>query len=65
MKGAIFEVKSVVEDFKMQAIAASELWEKAMLPSLLSGAGTWVGVTAKEIDRCDKMQDMAHNARGS
>ena len=62
LKGAMFEVKSVVEDFKMQAIggmmAAWELWEKAMLPSLLSGAGTWVGITEKEIEKCDKLQDM-------
>jgi hypothetical protein len=49
LKGAIFEVKSIVEDFQMQAVggmmAAWELWEKAMVPSLLSGAGTWVGAT--------------------
>ena len=42
IKGAVFEVQSVVQDFKMQAIggmmAAWELWEKAMIPSLLSGA---------------------------
>jgi hypothetical protein len=39
-------------------MAAWELWEKAMLPSLLSGAGTWVGITEKEIEKCDKLQDM-------
>ena len=62
MKGAIFEVKSIIEDFKMQALggmmAAWELWEKAMVPSLLSGAGTWVGATGNEYDRCDKLQEM-------
>ena len=62
MKGAMFEVKSVVEDFQMQAIggmmAAWELWEKAMVPSLLSGAGTWMGATASEFDRCDRIQDL-------
>ena len=45
IKGATFEVQSIVEDFKMQAIGgmmtAWELWERAMIPSLLSGAGTW------------------------
>jgi hypothetical protein len=45
LNGAIFEVKSIlIEDFQMQAVggmmAAWELWEKAMVPSLLSGAGT-------------------------
>ena len=52
----------MVEDFKMQAIGvimgAWELWEKAMLPSLISGAGTWVGVTTKEIEKRDQLQDM-------
>ena len=62
VKGAMFEVKSIVEDFRMQAIggmmAAWELWEKAMVPSLLSGAGTWVGATTTEIDMCDKLQEL-------
>jgi hypothetical protein len=44
LKGAIFEVKSIIEDFQMQAVggmmAAWELWERAMVPSLLAGAGT-------------------------
>ena len=39
-------------------MAAWELWEKAMVPSLLSGAGTWVGATVNEYDRCDRLQDM-------
>ena len=61
VKGAMSEVKSIVEDFRMQAIggmmAAWELWEKAMVPSLLSGAGTWTGITSTEIESLDKMQD--------
>ena len=61
INGAIFEVKSIVEEFEMQAIggmmSAWELWEKALLPSLLSGAGTWVGSTSKEEERCDKIQE--------
>jgi hypothetical protein len=46
----------------MQALggmmSAWELWEKAMVPSLLSGAGTWTQITEKEVDMCDKLQDM-------
>ena len=45
IKGAAMEIKSLIEDFQMQAMgglmAAWELWEKALIPSLLSGAGTW------------------------
>ena len=46
----------------MQAIggmmSAWELWEKAMVPFLLSGAGTWLGATTNEYELCDKIQDM-------
>ena len=62
IKGAMFEVKSVIDEFQMQAIggmmAAWELWEKAMIPSLLSGAGTWMGISQKEEEECNKLQDM-------
>ena len=58
--GATFEVQSIVENFKMQAIgglmAAWELWEKALVPSLLNGAGTWMGITSKEEETLDKIQ---------
>ena len=47
IKGAAMEVKAIIEDYEMKAIgglaAAWELWERALLPSLLSGAGTWLG----------------------
>ena len=48
----------------MQAIgglmAARELWERALIPSLLSGAGTWIGdckeaVTIYKTDSCPKV----------
>ena len=46
----------------MQAIgemmAAWELWEPAFVPSLLSGAGTWIGSTRKEEEQCDKLQNL-------
>ena len=47
IKGATMEIKTIIEEFQMQAMggmmAAWELWERAMVPSLLSGAGTWFG----------------------
>ena len=62
IKGATFEVQSIVEDFKMQAIggmmAAWVLWERALVPSLLSGAGTWTGITSTELDKLDGLQDL-------
>ena len=45
IKGATMEIKSIIEEFQMQAMggmrAAWDLWEKALIPSLLSGSGTW------------------------
>ena len=59
--GATFEVKTIVETFKMQAIggmmAAWELCERAMIPSLLSGAGTRTGSTSNKEDKLDNIQD--------
>ena len=46
----------------MQAIggmmAAWVLWERALVPSLLSGAGTWTRITSTELDRLDGLQDL-------
>ena len=62
IKGATFEVQSIVEDFKMQAIggmmAAWVLWERALVPSLLAGAGTWTGISSIEVDKLDGLQDL-------
>ena len=40
-------------------MAAWELWERAMVPSLLSGAGTWFGLrdNKKVIEMCDNLQN--------
>ena len=38
-------------------MAAWELWEHALLPSLLSGAGTWLGDINKAVDLCDDTQN--------
>ena len=39
------------------AMAAWELWEHALLPSLLSGAGTWLGEIQEAVDLCDSLQN--------
>jgi hypothetical protein len=63
IRGATMEIKSIIEEFPMQAIggmmAAWELWEKAVVPSLMSGAGTWFGTGDGKtaIDLCDKAQN--------
>ena len=61
IKGATMEIKSLIEDFQMQAMGglmtAWELWEKALVPSLLSGAGTWIGDIRAAVDICDDLQN--------
>ena len=60
IKGAIYLTKSVIETYQMQEIggmmAARTLWEGAIVPSLLHGAGTWVG-SDKDTDlMCEELQ---------
>ena len=42
-------------------MAANELWERALIPSLLSGSGTWFGLkgNTKVIDMCDDVQNFS------
>ena len=61
IRGASIEVKAIIEEFEMQAMgglmAAWELWEKALVPSLLSGAGTWIGEASRAVNLCDNIQN--------
>ena len=61
IKGAAIEIKGIIEEFQMQALAgcmaAWELWEHALLPSLLAGAGTWLGEIQATVDLCDSIQN--------
>ena len=61
IKGASLEIKSMVEEFEMQAMgglmAALELWERAIVPSLHSGSGTWFGECKKSVELCDQLQN--------
>ena len=61
IKGATLEIRSIIEEFQMQNIggmmAAWELWEKALIPSLLNGSGTWFGDCKKTTDLCDDLQN--------
>ena len=63
IKGATMEIKTIIEEFQMQVMggmmAAWELWERALVPSLLSGAGTWFGLKDNKnvIEMCDNLQN--------
>ena len=55
------EVKSIIEEFEMQSLggmmAAWEIWEKALIPSLLNGSGTWFGICQDTVNLCDDLQN--------
>ena len=55
------EVKAIVEHHEMKSmgglVAAWELWEGALLPSLLSGAGTWLRIIDAAIKLCNSVQN--------
>ena len=61
IKGAALEIRSIIEEFQMQMMggmmAAWELWEKALIPSLLNGSGTWICEGKKTVNLCDDLQN--------
>ena len=58
-KGAIFEVRSIIEDFSLQTLGSMEiakiLLERALLPFLLYGASRWIGIDTRTEDQCDDL----------
>ena len=58
-RGAVFEIRSVIEEFSMKSMggmmAAKTLLERALLPSLLAGSCNWTGVKKQTEDDCDEL----------
>ena len=48
------DVGSMCENIEI-LVAAWELWERALLPSLLSWAGTWLDKIDKTVKRCNQI----------
>ena len=61
VKGSIYELRSIIEDFRMQVVggmkAAIELYESCIVSSLLTNSGTWTDITDKEIKLLEDQQD--------
>ena len=62
IKGAMYEVKSIMSDFRMQAIGgmagAWDLWLHAIIPSLLNNCSSWTGTTKKTTNLLNEQQNM-------
>ena len=60
VRGAMYETNAIMEDFRMQAVGgmagAWDLWETAMIPSLLANCGSWVGMGKKSYNLLNELQ---------
>ena len=58
---ATHEIKAVLDDYRMQAIGgmlgAWDLWNLAVIPSLLNNCSTWVGITSSVVDMLEVAQE--------
>ena len=61
VRGAMYKSKALMEDFKLQAMGGMEaawiLWERSIIPTLLSGCGSWIGIGKKIFDKLDEIQN--------
>ena len=61
IKGAIYELRALTEDFRMQGVggcqSAIDIYESCIIPSLLTNAGTWVQMSEESVNRLDDLQD--------
>lgn len=64
-KAAIFEVKSILEDFRMQKvgglIGGFDIWEMAIVQSLLNNAQTWTDISEESIEVLEDLQNLFLN----
>ena len=59
---AIFELKVVLEDLRMQVIGGlkcgMDIWELALIPSLTNNSGTWTHMSTQSVEKLDKLQNL-------
>ena len=62
VRGAIFELKAVCEDYRMQVcggmVGAINLYESCIVPRLLANSGVWVDITSSAIKKLDATQNL-------
>ena len=58
---ATHKIKAVLDDFRLQAMVgvmgALDLWNMAVVPSLMDNCSTWIGITGKLVDRLESIQE--------
>ena len=60
--GAIMEVMAVIEDMRMQVMGgmmgALDLWNHALIPSLLANCGTWTEISKGTLSKLEDLQNL-------
>ena len=60
IKAACLEIADIIQDWRSQAIGGIDsallMWEACCIPSLLTGAGTWVNITPAAERRLEALQ---------
>ena len=58
---ATHEIKAVLDDYRMQAVGgmmgAWDLWNLAVVPSLINNCSTWIGITTNMEDKLETLQE--------
>ena len=58
---ATLEIKAVIDDYRMQALGGMmggwDLWNMAVVPSLLNNCSTWIGISDKQEDMLETVQE--------
>ena len=61
VKGACLEVATILEDWRAQSVGGIEaafiLWEACCVPTILSGAGNWLNITAAAEQKLEALQN--------
>ena len=60
ISAATHEIKAIVDDYRMQAVGgimgAWDLWNLAVVPSLINNCSTWIGMTSEMVDKLETLQ---------
>ena len=61
ISAATHEIKAIVDDYRMQAVGgimgAWDLWNLAVVPSLINNCSTWIGKTSEMVDKLETLQE--------
>ena len=61
-KGSIYETAPILKDLRMQVVGgmvgAFDIWERAIIPSLLANCGSWVGISQKAVKTLTELQNL-------